>query len=104
MGVGVRKKPKDLSASEREEREYGEGGDVYATLHFPKKKMKSEPCECCAITCFDVCVMCTEVAVQGTPQILWSTLQQTTKGQRQGFKEDRRARVTGKFKYFMLQY
>jgi hypothetical protein len=34
-GVELRKKPKDLRASEREsweEREHGEGGDVYATL------------------------------------------------------------------------
>jgi hypothetical protein len=27
-GVGLSKNPKDLSGSEREEREYGEGGDV----------------------------------------------------------------------------
>ena len=32
VGVGLRKKPKDLSESEKEEREYGEGKDVYATL------------------------------------------------------------------------
>ena len=31
-GVGFRTKPKYLSASEREERENGEGGGVYATL------------------------------------------------------------------------
>ena len=31
-GVGLLKKPKDLSTSEREEFEYGEGGDVYPTL------------------------------------------------------------------------
>ena len=27
-GVGLRKKTKDLSASEREDRDHGEGGDV----------------------------------------------------------------------------
>ena len=32
LGVELRKKPKDLSASEREERGHGEGGDVYVTL------------------------------------------------------------------------
>ena len=32
MGVELRKKTKDLSASEREERGHGEGGGVYATL------------------------------------------------------------------------
>ena len=31
-GVGLRKKPKDLSTNEREKREPGEGRDVYATL------------------------------------------------------------------------
>ena len=31
-GVGLHKKTKDLSASEREDREYGEGRDVYDTL------------------------------------------------------------------------
>jgi hypothetical protein len=32
VGVGLRKKPKHLSASEREERGHGEGVGVYATL------------------------------------------------------------------------
>ena len=32
MGVGLHKKPKDLSTSEREESEYGEGVGVYVTL------------------------------------------------------------------------
>ena len=32
VGVELRKKPKDLSASEREERGHGEGVCVYATL------------------------------------------------------------------------
>ena len=31
-GVGLHKKPKDLSGSESEERENGEGRDVYTTL------------------------------------------------------------------------
>ncbi len=31
-GVGLLKKPKDLSAHEREEREHGDGRDVYDTL------------------------------------------------------------------------
>ena len=31
VGVELRKKPKDLSVSEREDREYGEGKDVYDT-------------------------------------------------------------------------
>ncbi len=31
-GVGLRKKPKDLSASGREDRDIGEGKDVYTTL------------------------------------------------------------------------
>ena len=31
-GVGLRKKPKDLCISEREDRDHGKGGDVYATL------------------------------------------------------------------------
>ena len=31
-GVGLRKKPKDLSVYEREESEHGEGRDVYPTL------------------------------------------------------------------------
>ncbi len=33
MGVGLCKKPKDLSASDREERGHGKGVGVYATLH-----------------------------------------------------------------------
>ena len=32
VGVGLRKKPKDLSTSEREERGYGKGVGVYAIL------------------------------------------------------------------------
>ena len=32
LGVGMCKKTKDLSTHEREESEYGEGRDVYATL------------------------------------------------------------------------
>ena len=32
MGDGLRKKPKDLSASEREDREHGEGVGVHGTL------------------------------------------------------------------------
>ncbi len=32
MGVGLRKKPKHLSASEREERGHGEGVGVHVTL------------------------------------------------------------------------
>ena len=32
MGVGLRKKPKDLSVSEREECEHGEGVDVKNTV------------------------------------------------------------------------
>ena len=32
MEVGLRKKPKDLSEHEREDREYGKGRDVYVTL------------------------------------------------------------------------
>ena len=31
-GVVLRKKPKDLSGSEREDRGHGEGGGVYGTL------------------------------------------------------------------------
>ena len=31
-GVGLCKKPKDLSASDRQDREHGEGRDVYVTL------------------------------------------------------------------------
>ena len=31
LGVELRKKPKDLSASESDERGHGEGGGVYAT-------------------------------------------------------------------------
>ena len=32
MGVGLRKKPKDLSIHEREDHEHGEGRDVFTTL------------------------------------------------------------------------
>jgi hypothetical protein len=32
VGVGLRKKPKDLSVSEREERGHGKGVGVYVTL------------------------------------------------------------------------
>ena len=35
MGVGLYKKPKVLSASEREERGHGKGGGVYDTLLMP---------------------------------------------------------------------
>jgi hypothetical protein len=48
VGIGLRKKPKDLSASERDERGHGKSVGVYATLpvHPPpaKKTLRSVTC------------------------------------------------------------